>query len=94
MRRCGAQQQVCNPPLVEFVRKLGSKNLPQTELTTLSAMAYEIARGVLEQSPIIQRKRHRNIHRPLETRLKQRAERQRVQYEAGLTVGRHRGHLT
>ena len=29
-----------------FARKLGSKNLPETAPTTLSAMAYEIARGV------------------------------------------------
>jgi hypothetical protein len=46
---------VGNPPLVDLVRKLGSKNLPQSEPTTLSAMAYEIARGVLEQYPIMQR---------------------------------------
>jgi hypothetical protein len=47
---------VGNPPLVDLVRKLGSKNLPESEPTTLSAMAYEIARGVLEQYPIMQRK--------------------------------------
>ena len=41
---------VGNPPLVDLVRKLGSKNLPESEPTTLSAMAYEIARGVLELS--------------------------------------------
>ena len=35
-----------NPPLVDLVRKLGGKDLPETEPTTLSAMAYEIARGV------------------------------------------------
>jgi hypothetical protein len=46
---------VGNPPLVDLVRKLGSKNLPESEPTTLSAMAYEIARGVLEQYPIMQR---------------------------------------
>ena len=32
---------VGNPPLVDLVRKLGSKNLPESEPTTLSAMAYE-----------------------------------------------------
>jgi hypothetical protein len=35
-----------NPPLVDLVRKLGSKSLPETEPTTLSAMAYDIARSV------------------------------------------------
>jgi len=43
-----------NPPLVDLVQKLGSKNLPETEPTTLSAMAYEIAQGVLAR--IMQRK--------------------------------------
>jgi hypothetical protein len=46
---------VGSPPLVDLVRKLGSKSLPESEPTTLSAMAYEIARGVLEQYPIMQR---------------------------------------
>ena len=53
---------VGNPPLVDLVRKLGSKNLPESEPTTLSAMAYEIARGVLEQYPIMQRIEIRLIH--------------------------------
>jgi hypothetical protein len=53
---------VGNPPLVDLVRKLGSKNLPESEPTTLSAMAYEIARGVLEQYPIMQRIEVRPIH--------------------------------
>jgi len=53
---------VGNPPLVDLVRKLGSKNLPESEPTTLSAMAYEIARGVLEQYPIMQRVEIRLIH--------------------------------
>src|SRR5271169_142201 len=59
-----------NPPLVELVRKLGSKNLPETEPTTLSAMAYEIARGVLEQYPIMQKIEIRLVHfsKGLETR--------------------------
>jgi hypothetical protein len=35
---------VGNPPMADLVRKLGSKNLPASEPTTLSAMAYEIAR--------------------------------------------------
>ena len=51
-----------NPPLVDLVRKLGSKNLPESEPTTLSAMAYEIARGVLEQYPIMQRIEIRLTH--------------------------------
>ena len=51
-----------NPPLVDLVRKLGSKDLPETEPTTLSAMAYEIARGVLEQYPIIQKIEIRLVH--------------------------------
>jgi hypothetical protein len=53
---------VGNPPLVDLVRKLGSKNLSESEPTTLSAMAYEIARGVLEQYPIMQRIEVRLIH--------------------------------
>ena len=53
---------VGNPPLVDLVRKLGSKNLPESEPTTLSAMAYEIARGVLAQYPIMQRIDVRLIH--------------------------------
>jgi hypothetical protein len=53
---------VGNPPLVDSVRKLGSKNLPETEPTTLSAMAYEIARGILEQYRIMQRVEIHLIH--------------------------------
>lgn len=53
---------VGNPPLVDLVRKLGSKNLPETEPTTLSAMAYEIARGILEQYRIMQRVEIHLIH--------------------------------
>jgi hypothetical protein len=53
---------VGNPPLVDLVRKLGSKNLPESEPTTLSAMAYEIARGVLDQYPNMQRIEVRLIH--------------------------------
>ena len=53
---------VGNPPLVDLVRKLGSKNLPASEPTTLAAMAYEIARGVLEQYPIVQRIEVHLIH--------------------------------
>jgi len=53
---------VGNPPLVDLVRKLGTKNLPESEPTTLSAMAYEIARGVLEQYRIMQRIEIRLIH--------------------------------
>jgi hypothetical protein len=44
-----------NPTLVEFVRRVGSKNLPPSEPTTLPAMAYTIAQAVLEQYPIIQK---------------------------------------
>jgi hypothetical protein len=42
-----------NPPLVELVRELGSKNRQENSPTTLSAMAYEMAQGVLEHYPII-----------------------------------------
>ena len=42
-----------NPPLVELVRELGSKNRSENSPTTLSAMAYEMAQGILEQYPII-----------------------------------------
>jgi hypothetical protein len=51
-----------NPPLVDLVRKLGSQDLPATEPTTLSAMAYGIARGVLEEYAIIQRIEIRLVH--------------------------------
>ena len=44
-----------NPELVDFVRKLGSKDLPASAPTTLSAMAYDIARAVLERYPIVQK---------------------------------------
>ena len=53
---------VGNPPLVNLVRKLGSKDLPETEPTTLSAMAYDIALGVLLQYPIMQRIEIRLTH--------------------------------
>ena len=53
---------VGNPPLVNLVRKLGSKDLPETEPTTLSAMAYNIALGVLQQYPIMQRIEIRVTH--------------------------------
>src|SRR6516225_11408006 len=53
---------VGNPPLVDLVRRLGSKNLPESEPTTLPAMAYEIARGVLEQYPIMRRIELHLIH--------------------------------
>jgi hypothetical protein len=42
-----------NPPLVDLVRELGSRNRPESSPTTLSAMAYEMARGVLERYAII-----------------------------------------
>jgi hypothetical protein len=51
-----------NPPLVEFVRKLGSKDLPANEPTTLPAMAHGIARAVLERYPIIQKVEVRLVH--------------------------------
>ena len=47
---------------MDLVRKLGGKDLPETEPTTLSAMAYEIARGVLEQYSIIQKIEIRLVH--------------------------------
>jgi hypothetical protein len=53
---------VGNPPLVDLVRKLGSKDLLETEPTTLSAMAYNIALGVLQQYPIMQRIEIHLIH--------------------------------
>jgi hypothetical protein len=42
---------VGNPPLVDLVRKLGSKNLPESEPTTLSAMAHGIARCTVTGCP-------------------------------------------
>src|SRR6516164_4330412 len=35
----GGELSIGNPPLVDLVRRLGSKNLPETGPTTLSAMA-------------------------------------------------------
>jgi len=58
----GGELSIGNPPLVELVRELGSKNLPETEPTTLSAMAYGIARGVLERYPIIQKVEIHLVH--------------------------------
>jgi hypothetical protein len=51
-----------NPPLVELVRELGSKNRPENTPTTLSAMAYEMARGVLQRYAIIQKIEIRLVH--------------------------------
>jgi hypothetical protein len=51
-----------NPTLVEFVREVGSKDLPPSEPTTLPAMAYAIAQAVLQQYPIIQRVEVRLTH--------------------------------
>jgi hypothetical protein len=42
-----------NPPLVDLVRELGGRNRPENSPTTLSAMAYELGQGILEQYPII-----------------------------------------
>jgi hypothetical protein len=57
-----AELSIGNPALVDFVRKLGSKNLPASEPTTLSAMAYEIAKGVLDKYPIINKIEVRLTH--------------------------------
>jgi hypothetical protein len=59
-----------NPPLIELVRELGSKNRPENSPTTLSAMAYEMAQGILEQYPIIQKIEIHLVHfsRGLETK--------------------------
>jgi hypothetical protein len=51
-----------NPTLVEFVRRVGSKDLPPSEPTTLPAMAYAIAKVVLQQYPMIQRIEVRLTH--------------------------------
>ena len=51
-----------NPPLVELVRELGSKNRPENSPTTLSAMAYEMALGILQQYPIIHKIEIHLIH--------------------------------
>jgi hypothetical protein len=51
-----------NPPLVELVRESGSKNRSENAPTTLSAMAYEMARGVLERYPIINKIEIRLVH--------------------------------
>jgi hypothetical protein len=59
-----------NPPLVELVRGLGSKNRPENSPTPLSAMAYEMAQGILEQYPIINKIEIHLVHfsRGLETK--------------------------
>ena len=51
-----------NPELVKFVRKLGSNDLSEREPTTLSSMAYGIARAVLEKHAIIQKVEVRLVH--------------------------------
>ena len=51
-----------NPALVDFVRKVGGKDLPSSEPTTLPATAYAIAQAVLEQYPIIQKVEVRLTH--------------------------------
>ena len=51
-----------NPELTEFVRTRGKKNLPASEPTTLSAMAYDIGKGVLEKYHIVQRVEVRLTH--------------------------------
>jgi len=53
---------ISNPELVEFVRTLGSQNWPESKPTTLSAIAYGIARAVLVKYPIIQKVEIRLIH--------------------------------
>src|SRR5262249_32192490 len=50
-----SELSIGNPELVEFVRKVGAKNLPASQPTTLPVMAYGIAKAVLEQYPIIQK---------------------------------------
>jgi hypothetical protein len=59
-----------DPPLVELVRELGSKNRPENSPTTLSAMAYEMAQGILERYPIISKIEIHLVHfsRGLETK--------------------------
>ncbi len=51
-----------NPELVEFVQKVGGKNLPASEPTTLSVMAHGIARAVLDKYPIVQKVEVRLVH--------------------------------
>ena len=51
-----------NPKLVDFVKKTGGKNLPASEPTTLSVMAYGIAQAVLDQYPIVQKVEVRLTH--------------------------------
>jgi len=51
-----------NPELTEFVRTMGKKDLPASEPTTLSVMAYEIANGVVEKYAIVQKVEVRLTH--------------------------------
>ena len=51
-----------NPELVDLVRKVGGKSLPASEPTTLSAMAYGIARAVLDKYPAIRKIEVRLAH--------------------------------
>ena len=51
-----------NPEMVEFVQKVGGKDLPASKPTTLSVMAYGIARAVLDRYPIVQKVEVRLTH--------------------------------
>ncbi len=51
-----------NPELVEFVKKVGARDLPASEPTTLPLMAYGIARAVLERYPIVRKVEVRLTH--------------------------------
>jgi hypothetical protein len=51
-----------NPELVDFVKKVGSKNLPAREPTTLPVMAYGIARAILDKYPIVRKVEIRLTH--------------------------------
>ena len=48
----GGELSIGNPPLVDLIRKLGSGNFPETAPTTLSAMAYQIAREICDSIPL------------------------------------------
>jgi len=49
---------------VAFVREIGSKDLPDNHPTTLSAMAYGIARAALDRYPVMKKVEVHLIHFP------------------------------
>lgn len=58
------QLSIGNPELVDLVRAVGSQDRPAGEPTTLSAMAYGIARAALDRYPVMKKVEVHLIHFP------------------------------